>query len=283
MSRVRTGWRLAKDSWAVLRSDRSLALFPALSTAFATGVLALTLTPGLIWSETADKDWIVLPFMLVGGYAVTFVVVYFNVALAAAARQSMDGRDTKMSDGLSVARERRGLIAQWALLQFTLGVLTRVVQRLMGDGAAASLVAFLLGLVGVAWSIASFFAVPLLALEGLGPRAALERSASLVRERWGEGLVGQSAIGMAVFLVAFLPLAVLLNAAVGLIDINPTAGAVVGVIAIIAFIGTATMASGLSVIFRVGLYRYSTEEKAAAGFAQQDMVAAFQAPSGQAA
>jgi len=38
MSRIRTGWRLTKDSWAVLKADRSLAIFPVLSTAFATGL-----------------------------------------------------------------------------------------------------------------------------------------------------------------------------------------------------------------------------------------------------
>ncbi|MFN2615800.1 MAG: hypothetical protein ABR581_01615 [Thermoleophilaceae bacterium] len=31
MSRIAAGWRLAKDGWAVLKADRSLAIFPALS------------------------------------------------------------------------------------------------------------------------------------------------------------------------------------------------------------------------------------------------------------
>jgi len=82
MSRITTGWRLAKESWALLRADRSLAIFPALSTAFSALALALLLTPGLVGAAAADKDWVVLPFLVVGGYAATFFVVYFNVALA---------------------------------------------------------------------------------------------------------------------------------------------------------------------------------------------------------
>jgi len=105
MSRITTGWRLAKESWALLRADRSLAIFPALSTAFSALALALLLTPGLVGAAAADKDWVVLPFLVVGGYAATFFVVYFNVALAGAARLSMDGRDTAVADGLAVARE----------------------------------------------------------------------------------------------------------------------------------------------------------------------------------
>ena len=40
--------------------------------------------------------------------------------------------------------------------------------------------------VGVAWSVATYFVIPVIALEGLGPRDALRRSSALVREKWGE-------------------------------------------------------------------------------------------------
>ena len=275
MGRISTGWRLAKDSWAVLRADRSLAVFPALSTAFATVALALTLTPGLVWSEAVDQDWIVLPFMAVGGFATTFFVVYFNVALAGATRLSMDGRDTTVADGLAVARERRGLIAKWALVQFAVGVVVKVTQYVAGDSIAGNLVAMVSSLAGVAWSVTTFFVIPVLALEGLGPGAAMRRSVSLVRERWGEGLVGSAAISLAVFLVAALPLAVIFSATFALIDASPALGAGLGVIAIIALIATCAMGSALGVMFRVELYRYSTEGQLTGGFAQQDMVAAF--------
>lgn len=275
MSRIRTGWRLAKDSWTLLRADRSLAIFPALSTAFAASALALTLTPGLIWSAAANQDWIVLPFMAVGGFVTTFFVVYFNVALAGATRLSMDGRDTTVADGLAVARERRGLIVKWALVQFAVGLLVQVTQYVAGDSIAGRLVAMVSGLVGAAWSVSTFFVIPLLALEGLGPAGAMKRSVSLVRERWGEGLVGSAAIGLAVFLVAALPLAGLLNLALAAIDIDPTVGAGFLVLAIVAFIATCAMGSALGVIFRVELYRYSTQGQVTGGFAQEDMIAAF--------
>lgn len=46
-------------------------------------------------------------------------------------------------------------------------------------------------------------------------------------------------------------------------------------IAIIALIATCAMGSALSVMFRVELYRYSTEGRLTGGFAQEDIVAAF--------
>ena len=273
--RIGTGWRLAKDSWALMRADGSLAFFPLIATAFVSVVLALTLTPGLVISAAVERDWIVIPFMLLGGYGTTFFVAYFNVALAATVRESMDGQDTTLRHGLGVARERRAVIARWALLQFVIGVVARFVQRLMGESAAAQLVALLLGVLTIAWTVSTFFVVPLLALEGIGPREAMKRSAGLVRERWGEGLVGTAAISTAIFLAAAVPLMFLWGAFSELAEVDQALGAGVGIVAAVATIATATFASALSVVFRTELYRYSTEGDAK-GFAQRDMIAAFQ-------
>ncbi|MEJ7715672.1 MAG: DUF6159 family protein [Thermoleophilaceae bacterium] len=155
------------------------------------------------------------------------------------------------------------------------GVLANVVQNLAGDSIAGRLVAILTSVVSAAWSVSTFFVIPLLALEGLEPGVALKRSVSLVRERWGEGLVGSAAIGLAVFLVALVPLACLFNLALAVIDVAPAVGAGFGVLAILALIATCAMGSALGVIFRVELYRYSTQGQVTGGFAQEDMVAAF--------
>jgi len=85
--------------------------------------------------------------------------------------------------------------------------------------------------VRAAWSVSTFFVIPLLALEGLGPGDALKRSVSLIRERWGEGLGGSASIGLAVFLVAVVPLYVLFQLTYAVLDVNVAAGASLGVLA----------------------------------------------------
>lgn len=57
----------------------------------------------------------------------------------------------------------------------------------------------------VGWSLITFLAVPVIALEGAGPLATLKRSASLFRSRWGQQVTGNVAIGAAVFLFGMLP------------------------------------------------------------------------------
>ena len=63
----------------------------------------------------------------------------------------------------------------------------------------------LLGAATVAWGLATFLVVPIVALEGLGPLAALDRSASLFRQKWGEQLVGTASIGVLFALLGTLP------------------------------------------------------------------------------
>lgn len=103
MTRIKQDWRLTKDSWAVLKADRSLALFPLLSLAASVIAFVLLIAPGVGAAVAAETAWPVIPFFLIASYAATFAAVYFNVALAGATVQAMAGKDTRLSDGLAVA------------------------------------------------------------------------------------------------------------------------------------------------------------------------------------
>ena len=63
-------------------------------------------------------------------------------------------------------------------------------------------------LVGMAWSLVTFLAVPVIAIEGTGPIETLKRSASIFSERWGQQITGNIAIGGAVVLLGVLPAAI---------------------------------------------------------------------------
>jgi hypothetical protein len=277
VSRISTGWSLTKASWAVLRADSSLAVFPALSILCAAVGCELIIALGVVVADGVNVPWVAVPFILAGIYAAIFSVVYFNVALAGAARLSIEGRDTKLRDGLAVARQRRGVIAQWALLQLGLGLLISILGSLLGGGNGGRNPAgnILAVVAGAAWSVASFFVIPLLALEGLGPRAALKRSLALVRSHWGESVAGRVGISGTVFLLAVVPLAGAFVGADALMKTNPTLGGVASGVAVLALVATIALGSALGVIFRVELYHYATAGELTGGFAQQDIDAAF--------
>ena len=69
-------------------------------------------------------------------------------------------------------------------------------------------------LVGMAWALVTFMAVPVIAIEGTGPLDTLKRSASIFKQKWGQQITGNIAIGGAVFLIGLLPAALLIAAGV---------------------------------------------------------------------
>jgi Family of unknown function (DUF6159) len=277
MRRIGRGWDVAKRSMRVLRGNPSLATFPVVSAVAVVVAFGVLVAPGLVLAAAEDTWWLVVPFAIVAGYAATYCAVYFNVALAGAVAQSLDGRTAGLRDGLEVARGRRVAIARWSLVAATVGLLLQAIYAVVGsDNPVVRAVAMLVaGGGGAAWAAATFFVMPVLAFEGLGPKAALARSAGLVRERWGEGAVGTVAIGGAVLVAGVLPagaLAALGVAASGSVAIAAFAAAVV--ILIVA----ATLGTALSAIFRVVLYRFVDDGWAVAGFDAAELDAVFGRP-----
>jgi hypothetical protein len=95
------------------------------------------------------------------------------------------------------------------------------------------------------------FAVPVLAYEGLGPRATLTRSTEIFKARWGEQVGGVLLIGFGT--------AILAVPAVILIVAGFAAGGAAGIV-LLAIGGAALLAIGaystaLNQVYRVFLYR----------------------------
>jgi hypothetical protein len=279
-TRIATGWRLAGASWRVLRADESLMIFPVLGVAAAAVAYTGIISVGVGIADGVGVPLLVVPFLLAGVWGAAYWIVYFKVTLAAAARLSIDGRDTGLRDGMAVARTRRGVIARWAVLEVGLGLLVGAVGAALGGGGGGgggSQVgsSILAAMAGAAWSVASFFVIPLFALEGLAPRAALSRSVDLVADHWSEAVSGRTGIGLAVFLVALVPLGALFAGADQLRHVSDAAQTAGSLVAVFAMLATIAFASMLGVIFRVELYRYATEGKLSGSFDRADVDAAF--------
>ena len=273
--RISRGWALAKQSFAVLRADRSLLLFPVIAVPSAVAAVAIVMGPGVALYAADSQEAFLIAFGVLTLYALTFVTVFFNTALAAAAARSLGGEDTSVGTGLSAARSRLGVIAAWALVQTVVGIVISAIQEAAGDSLVGRV---LVGLVNFAWSAATFFVVPVIALEGAGPRDAFRRSVGLVRERWGEGVVGTASVSGVVFLVALAPIAALAVPGVLLLQGDAdVAGAVLLGLAAVVLVAACLIGGTANAIFRVALYRYATDGVAVGGFRTAELQQAFAA------
>jgi hypothetical protein len=270
---MREGLELTKKSWALLRENRQLLRFPLTGAAVAILLTVVLTMPGIY---LIDDGQAVIGGLLaaIGLYGATFVSVFFAVGLAATADRIFRGETAMYADGIAVARANAAAIAGWAALSALVGVIVSSLQRLGGVGAAIAAV-----VVGTAWSLVSFMAVPVLAFENTGPVETLRRSAAIFRERWVGQVTGNIAIGGIVFLLAILPAILLIVVGSYLwIDSSGEAGlaggaVLVGVGALVLVVAILVV-QAMQSIFGVALYRYATTGSATATFSEAELQAA---------
>jgi hypothetical protein len=265
MDRIARGFRLARSSFEVLRADTGLLLLPLLSfacMAVVAGIYAAGLYSfGLLHAHTSPAVFVPLYF------AVSFIAVFFNAAVVATADGYLQGRTPTLGDGLHTATTKAGKLLGWAALTTTVGLIVRAFEE------RAGILGRVVGtIVGMAWGVVTFLVVPVLLFEDLGVVDSVKRSTHLFRARWGEQLIGNGSIGLAVLLVgviAALPVVLLYAVA-------PVLGIVAAVVAFGALMAASAALSG---IFNAALYRYATTGVAGGPFSPQDLQSSFRVRS----
>ena len=272
-------WALMKASAGVLRSDKSLLLFPLLSGLCSIVVVASFLLPvalAVIGHHGGDLDgrrfapayYVVLFAFYLVQY---FVIAFFNTALAGVALRRLRGEPAGLADGFALARSRLGSIFGYALIAATVGLFLRALQERLG-----LIGRLVVGLLGLAWTVATFLVVPVLASEGIGPVDAVKRSAELLKQTWGENLIGNAGLGVVfglVFFVAALLAAVLVFGAIATQSIAVIAPVIV--LVVIGFMLLGLVQSTLQGIYAAALYRYAEAGEVGGGFDQALLESAF--------
>jgi len=274
--RLRNGWALARESFRVLRADKRLLLFPLLSG--VSSILVLASFAGAIWASgladtrEAMNDVTAWALLSVFYFANYFVIVFFNSALVACTMKRFRGGSPTVGHGLRKARRRLGKIVAWAFFAATVGVILRFIAERVGFVGR-----IVIALLGAAWTVATYFVVPVLVVEKLGPLDAARRSAGIVRKAWGESLVSNAGVGLATFVMTILVIVPLAIAAFVLAAQTQSVavliagvGAVVIVIVLAALVGSA-----LNTIALCALYLYATEGKVPQAFANTGLQYAF--------
>jgi hypothetical protein len=266
MGSVSRGFRLARASWWVVKEDRELLWLPVISFACSLAVMAV-FGLGMLGIGLPEQGRSVSPGIYVLGFcmyvALSFVTIYFNAAVIGTAMKRLQGEDAKIADGLALARQHIGKIFVWALITATIGMILRQIQE-----NAGILGRIVIGLVGIAWSVLTYFVVPVLLYEPVGVGQSIKRSAQIFRERWGEQFIGNATIGLAVVIIG-IPV-VLVGALVTAVV------APVGIVLLIVSVGALiAIGAACSGVFNAALYRYATTGEASGAFSLEDMNASF--------
>lgn len=279
MNRFETARTIVVHALVLVRQQKALLLFPLLHVAATIGIVAFFVLPLTlhvsvvdIWHffsgvSTAPHARIgdpaalrgVIPdprptFLFLSLAAVylisVFLATFINVAFYGEILNALNGKGASISRGLGLAATKIRSIVAWSLLVGTVGIVFKAIEDKLGYVGQ-----WIAGLLGISWSVASVFVIPVMIRETrqAGPIEYLRISAKLIRRSWGEGVIGFAGITLVRLVVIALAVFVISRI---VFWIGSLQAAVVGVLLLAGVIYLFTIAMQ---VFRCSLYIYATE------------------------
>lgn len=284
--RFERSWALTKQSWAVLKQDKHLMLFPVISGSVMLLLLTVSVG-GSIWYSIATGQFdehnqervnqimhspAVYAGLFVFYFISNFIVIYFNAGLVACVMNRFNGQDSSFSAGLAAANSRLPKILAWAAVNATVGVLMKVAEDKLGWIGK-----LILRGIAFAWNVATFFVVPVLVVDNVGPIDAVKKSVEVLKKSWGESLIVQSGISLVMVLATMLVLTVGFGAAIalGVTTQNAYLGIGLGVATFIVAMGLGLISTTMRTILVAACYRYATTGQAPGEFQPDTLQSMF--------
>src|SRR5262245_15751727 len=226
--KLANSFALAKSSWQTLLNDKKLLVFPIVSGICCVLVMATFAAPFLFNPHLLDPPqgaddvgaampvW-VYPLAFLYYFCNYFVVIFCNTGLITCALMRFNNQQPTLADGFRAAKNRLPQIAAWAVVAATVGMILKAIERNDRVGRIVS------SLLGTAWTVLTFFVVPVIVVERVGPVQAVKRSVEILRKAWGEALIGNWGIGLFMF-VLFIPAVFVIMLGVAALNTAPPVG-----------------------------------------------------------
>jgi len=275
-------WSLFTSTLQVTWQHKKLLLFPLVSFICSVVIVLFFLSPALLypsghglgdlahWRSLAarfgldleQRDHPFHPTTWFYAYASVlylvsmFVATFANVALYHEIMKALAGGAVSVRAGLQFAGSRLPAILMWSLFAGLVGLIISTLEDRFG-WIGRTVMKF----VGVVWSVASVFAIPVLIREhSANPLVLLRHSATTLQKTWGESLIGYAGItvvswlaGVISFLLFVLAFALAVTVHYGFLI----------VLVILAWLGAMILlgylTSIISHVYRCALYVYATE------------------------
>src|SRR3989338_364906 len=191
---------LMKKSFNILMSDKRLFLFPFLST-IAVILLIISFFVPLL---SIEQDFLLYVMLFVFYVLVNFIAVFFNSSLYFAIKQKLQDKPYSISECIGFSFSKIRNIFLWSLFAATVGIFLQALR----DKSNSLFGRLIIGFIGAAWSVASFFVIPIMVFEDQGPIESLKKSASLIKNTWGAQVTQGIGFGLIFFILFILGLGI---------------------------------------------------------------------------
>jgi hypothetical protein len=297
-------WQLFVRSFQVIGRQPKLLLFPLVAFVFTVVIVLFFLAPaallptGYSWgqwehwraaghrlfelapavstaySRTHHVQFTTFGYIYLAVLYLTsmFCATFVNVAFYNEIIKALAGDEVSLRAGLRFACSRIRAILLWSLLAGIVGLIIKTLEERLGWVGR-----WVMRFVGVVWSVASVFVIPIIVREeSANPFTLLRTSAATLKKTWGESLIGYVGITLGSWMLLLGSFAFLLLAGVlSLVLHTPVFILVAGVLWVVALFVYGYLVSVAGHIYRGALYVYASEGVVPAPYTAELMDAAW--------
>jgi hypothetical protein len=218
-------WKLLASSFQVIGRQPKLLLFPLVTFVCTVVIVLFFIAPAALLPTghalSQPEHWEAAVHRLVEldpaggttrhasltgvGYAYVavlyltsmFLATFFNVAFYNEIIKALAGGQVSLRAGLRFACSRLRAILLWSLFAGAVGLIIKTLEERFGWVGR-----WVMRLVGVVWSVASVFVIPIIVREeSANPFTLLRTSAITLKKTWGESLIGYVGITVGSWIV----------------------------------------------------------------------------------
>ena len=219
MNRFQRSWLLLKSSLSVIASNKQLLVFPVVIFTCTVTIVTFFLLPPVLRPTghpyVSAEHWQAISHSLFTNngahgeakftpaalvymgflYLLTmFIATFCNVAFYHEILAALAGQPVSIARGLKFAFSKIWSVLMWSVFAGLVGLVIRMIEERL------ELVGRIIGgLIGLAWSIAAVFAIPVIVTDeqNANPFAVLRKSATVLKRTWGEALIGYAGLSFA--------------------------------------------------------------------------------------
>ena len=280
-------WLLLKSSLSILARNKPLLVFPVVIFSLTVVIVLFFLAPAVFrptgYSYTQPEHWqaishslftqskeaagqhrsqfgftpAAIAYLALLYFVSLFFATFFNVAFYNEILAALSGQTVSIGRGLKFACTRWKAVLMWTLFAGLVGLIIKTIEQRLE--LVGRIIARFLGL---AWSIAAVFVIPIIVREeeSTNPVNTLRKSAGILKNTWGEALIGYVGLSFANMLVMITSLVLLIGALfVSIALSNFWILAIVGVLWLFAMFAWSYLTSVASQVYKGALYLYAAE------------------------
>ncbi|HLC43692.1 MAG TPA: DUF6159 family protein [Patescibacteria group bacterium] len=259
MNTFKRSMALLESGRRAMKINKSLMYYPVISLIATIIMIAIMVGVGIsattsLPSFDFEHSWITWLLFIIFYLVAQFIGIFVNSAFFLAAEAALQGEKTTIKKTFHITWTLRKEIAAWALLTGTVGIILRAIEEKV-DFIGKLVVSFF----GLAWSLATIFAIPTMVRHRTKPIQTVKDSAKLFTKTWGENVVVEFSLGM----VSAFSFLVLVSASIFTgslffaIFTIPILAYIFWSVLVIAFLWFLFYLSAIETVFRAALFRYA--------------------------